>query len=82
MVKTETIAALLNNNEYLSEVPVDIGEIAKENRLVIMFGRSDHLLEMRGAIWDELGAWKDRVLYFDRAMIFRCLFSRELCNER
>jgi hypothetical protein len=55
----EELATLLNNREYLNEVPDDMGRIAAENGLVIVFGASDDLCEFRGAINDELfGVWE------------------------
>jgi hypothetical protein len=55
----EELATLLNNLEYLHEVPYNIGRIAADNGLVIVFGASDDLCEFRGAINDELfGVWE------------------------
>lgn len=54
----EELATLLNNREYRREVPDDLGRIAAENGLVIVFGASDDLCEFRGAINDEFGAWE------------------------
>ena len=54
----EELATLLNNREYRHEVPNDMGRIAAENGLVIVFGASDDLCEFRGAINDEFGAWE------------------------
>lgn len=50
----EELATLLNNREYRHEVPDDLGRIAAENKLVIVFGASDDLCEFRGAINDEV----------------------------
>ena len=54
----DELATLLNNREYRHEVPDDMGRIAAENGLVIVFGASDDLCEFRGAINDEFGAWE------------------------
>jgi hypothetical protein len=58
----EELATLLNNREYGYEVPYDVGRIAAENGLVIVFGTSDDLCEFRGAINDEFGAWEGAVV--------------------
>jgi hypothetical protein len=54
----EELATLLNNREYGYEVPYDVGRIAAENGLVIVFGVSDDLCEFRGAIDDEVDAYE------------------------
>lgn len=53
----EQLAELLNGNEYRNEISKEQERIAKDNNLLVMFGGSDDLLEMRGAIRDEIGAW-------------------------
>jgi hypothetical protein len=52
------LAALLNGREYGNEMDRADEFIAKENNLVVVFGRSDDLMEFRGAIDDELSAWE------------------------
>ena len=54
----EQLAELLNGNEYRNEMTKEQEHIAKENNLLVLFGASDDLLEMRGAIYDEAGAWE------------------------
>lgn len=51
----EELASLINGNEYRNETTPEIEKIAKDNNLVIVFGASDDLMEMRGAIDDEFG---------------------------
>lgn len=53
----KSFAATLNGREYLEETTKVETAIAKVNNLVIAYGQSDDLLEFRGAINDELGAW-------------------------
>jgi hypothetical protein len=62
----EELATLLNNREYLNEVPNDIVEIAAENGLVIVFGASHDLCEFRGAINDEFGALEGAIIPIDK----------------
>ena len=51
----EQLAAKLNGRSYRSEITPEEERLAKENRLVVVFGASDDLVELRGAINDELG---------------------------
>jgi hypothetical protein len=53
----QELAAKLNGREYLGELDPTEHEIAKLNRLVVVFGASDDLMEFRGAIHDEIGAY-------------------------
>lgn len=53
----EQLAKLLDGNEYLDEMTKALEQTARENRLLVLFGQSDDLLEMRGVIHDEDGAW-------------------------
>ena len=64
--KIETIrdlARLLNDNNYLDELKnpynLDIDKICKDNKWIILFPYSDDNLEVRGYIYDEVGAWDD-----------------------
>jgi hypothetical protein len=52
----EDFAKLLNGNQYRSEMTREEEQLAKENDLLICFGSSDDLLELRGIIYDEEGA--------------------------
>lgn len=53
----EEIAEALDGVEYPVSKEVDLFEAAKKNRLVIVFGASDDLIEFRGAIYDEAYVW-------------------------
>lgn len=53
----ESLAALLNGREYGTEItPAEEAE-AKAARLLVIFGASDDLTELRGALNDEAGAY-------------------------
>jgi len=52
----EELATMLDGCEYRGGVADEIIEAAKENNLVIIHGASDDLVELRGAIRDEVGA--------------------------
>lgn len=52
----EEMAALLNGRKYTREMSDREEKDAKNSGLVVIFGGSDDLCEMRGAIYDEAGA--------------------------
>lgn len=56
-ITKEQMAARLNGAEYLNEMTLGDERTAKANNLLVLFGESDDLLEMRGAIHDEVGAY-------------------------
>ena len=56
-MNAKELAEKLNNCEIGNETTKEIESIAKENSLVIVFGASDDLMEFRGAIYEELGAY-------------------------
>lgn len=53
----EQFAELLNGRQYRDEITKDEEKLAKENGLLVCFGASDDLLEFRGIIYDEVGAY-------------------------
>lgn len=53
----EELAAMLNGRQYCEEVTPEIEQIAKDNNLLIVFGYSDDLCELRGAIFGEIGCY-------------------------
>ena len=53
----EELAALINGRKYRHELTDKEEKSAKDARLVVVFGASDDLMEFRGAINDERGAW-------------------------
>lgn len=53
----EELAALLNGREYLSEITEREEVAAKAAGLLVIFGASDDLTELRGALNDEAGAY-------------------------
>lgn len=56
----------INNRQYRKELTVEEEKLAKELGYVIIFGASDDLCEIRGAINDEIGAYKGTTIYFDK----------------
>lgn len=62
----ETLAAQLNGREYLQEITPTEALEAKASKLLVIFGASDDLIELRGASDDEAGAWDGRELLIRR----------------
>lgn len=56
-------AILLDGREYTEEITKKEELIAKNNNFVVCFGASDDLLELRGAIHDEVGAYDSVLVY-------------------
>ena len=59
-------AAMLHGCQIGDEISKEMRQIAKENNLVVVFGASDDLMEFRGAIDDELGAYEGTTAYINR----------------
>lgn len=53
----EELAAKLNGRQYREELTSDEARLAKAHGLVVAYGQSDDLLELRGAIEEEFGAY-------------------------
>lgn len=60
------LANLINNREYRNEITKLEEQLAKDNGLVVVFGSSDDLMEFRGAIYEELGAYKGTTAYLNK----------------
>lgn len=54
----ESLAALLNGRTYRKEITREEEQRAAAAGLVVVFGASDDLMEFRGAIDEEVGAWE------------------------
>jgi hypothetical protein len=50
----EEFAALLDGRKYREEITVEEAALAKQSKLVVVFGYSDDATEFRGAILDEI----------------------------
>jgi hypothetical protein len=62
-MNAKELAEKLNGCQYREEVSKELAAQAKENNLVIVFGASDDLMEFRGAIDDEIGAYEGTTAY-------------------
>ena len=80
-MNTKEISDKLNNSRYPFEPDRELMRKAKENGLVVVFGSSDDLMEFRGAIYDELGAWDGATAYVNKNGIFEGT-DCEKCLER
>lgn len=58
----EELAQALTGREIGNEMTPTEESAAKESGLVVIFGASDDLCELRGAIEDELGAYKEALV--------------------
>ncbi len=61
------LAQKLNGREYLEEITREECREAKASGLVVIFGASDDLMEFRGAIDDEVGAWNGKTAKLRRS---------------
>lgn len=57
-ITAKELAALLDGREYMHEITKEEEAAAKASDLLVIFGRSDDLCELRGAIDDELDCYK------------------------
>ena len=64
-----TWAALLNGSEYPLAPSSEYENRMKAEGIVIFYGNSDDLLEARGAMRDEWGAWDGTTLYFENGIV-------------
>lgn len=61
----QQVAQQLDGQQYPNHVSRETEELAKTHGIVIVFGRSDDLVEFRGAIHDEDSAWEGGVTLID-----------------
>lgn len=59
----EQLAALMDGREYTNEITKEEERLAEESGLVVIFGASDDLCELRGAIDDEVGCYEGGSLW-------------------
>jgi hypothetical protein len=61
----EEAAQVLNGSEYGEEGSKALFTQMRDAGLVAVFGASDDLMEFRGAIYDEVGAWDGATVHVD-----------------
>lgn len=59
------LAEKLNGNEIGKEISIELEEIAYQHGLVVVFGASDDLMELRGFINDEVGCCNGGAAYIE-----------------
>lgn len=64
-MKPAEAASQLQGNEYGKEGSKELFDAMKAAGLVAVFGASDDLMEFRGAIYDEVGAYNGATAYLD-----------------
>jgi hypothetical protein len=62
----EELATRLNGRQYQEEMRGDEEVIAKHYGLLVIFGASDDLCELRGAINDEVSAWQGAEIHISK----------------
>ena len=67
----QELAALLNGREYGEEITKEEAAAAKSAGLVVVFGYSDDNIELRGAIYDEIGYYNTGTAYLTSAGLLR-----------
>jgi hypothetical protein len=72
-------AAKLHGCEYREEGSDELFKQMDDAGLVAAFGASDDLLEFRGAIEDEVGAWDGTTVYLDAAGLIQRRCDDEDC---
>lgn len=65
----QEFANKLNGNQYRNEITKELVEEAGQNGFVVMFGYSDDNIELRGAIYEEVGAWKGTDILFHKGNV-------------
>ena len=77
----QEFANLITGREYPFRPTAQEKQTAKENGLVVIWGQSDDLLELDGAVYDEGGAWNGTKARFDAKGILPIYESGELQSD-
>jgi hypothetical protein len=64
----EELAELLNCRQRNDEITSEEEKIAHDNGLVVIFGASDDLVEFRGVLCDEIGAYEGCHFKFNKEL--------------
>ena len=79
MMTPQQFAQMLNGREYCKEITKEECVLAKQHGLVVMFGGSDDLMEIRGIVDDELSAWDGLTVHFNHDGLIENGCSDEDC---
>jgi hypothetical protein len=66
IMNAQQFAAMLGSREYRNELNRTEFHLAKENRLVVVYGASDDLVEFAGVWNDEIGSGDGDIIYLDK----------------
>lgn len=75
----QEFASLLNGREYRKEITDDEANQAFDAGLVVVFGASDDLVELRGRIDDEAGAYNGTTIHLTSAGLLKNDCSADDC---
>lgn len=80
------IAKMLNGRPYRDEVTNEIKELAKQDNIVIIYGASDDLMELDGALYDEFGCYDGGTAYLNYDGLFEdceenCKYSQQIKKQ-
>lgn len=64
MIDLKELAVRLNGSEYRN-IPFALTEEAKKNDIVIVYGASDDLCELDGALYDEFGCYDGGIAWLN-----------------
>lgn len=71
MEKLKKWAELLNDREYMEELSEEEAKELKKDGIIVLFGASDDLCELRGAMNDEFDCWEGgRFAYVEERVCF------------
>jgi hypothetical protein len=76
---TRAIAEKLKGMQYREEPDSQIIAEAKEAGIVIVFGASDDLMELRGAVDDEIGCYDGGTIFFTPSGLVKNICDNETC---
>lgn len=82
-MNAKELAAILNGREYGNEITKEEESLAKLNNLIVAFGYSDDNLELRGALYDEVGAYDGTTITIDAddLTVFPCKDDEDFCEK-
>lgn len=76
---TKELAAKLNGREYRNEITAAEARYAKANGLVVVYGASDDLMELRGAVDEEIGVYGGEKILMSRTGLIKNECDCERC---
>lgn len=80
MKTIQDFAAILNGRQYRKEMTKEEAKEAKELGFVVMYGASDDILILKGAIDDEAATWEGATILFYKGKLLEA-FARDLDME-